>query len=66
MNPEKTRIERAKCSTCGKKLKLSEINMCSCGLPVCSKHRYYTEHECLRKIVYLPGKSVVPTKVVKI
>lgn len=63
MNPE---TKRESCYTCGKKLKLSEINLCSCGVPVCYNHRYYTEHECLRKVVKTPCKGVVQTKVIKI
>lgn len=63
MSPEK---ERQSCITCGKRLKLTEINLCSCGKPVCTKHRYHTEHECDRVLVYHIDPCITPKKVVKI
>ena len=66
MIPGKTIIHKTTCSTCGKKLKITEENLCTCGTPVCTKHRYHTEHECTRDFVHHPEKGIRPTKVVKI
>jgi hypothetical protein len=40
--------KHGRCATCNKKLKITELNLCSCGTPVCFRHRYSTDHGCTR------------------
>lgn len=64
--PLKSFTMRERCVTCGRRLKISEINMCSCGTPVCSRHRYHTDHECTRVFEHKVEASLKKKKIAKI
>lgn len=56
--------ETQKCVTCGKKLRVFEYNICSCGFPVCIRH--ITDHGCNKVNVIKTMERCVSHKVSKI
>ena len=53
----------ARCIVCNRKLKVFELNLCSCGKDVCMLHREKTKHNCLNseeiKLEKISGEKVI-------
>jgi hypothetical protein len=64
-NSSKNKI-KAKCVVCGKKLKVIEKNLCSCGSDVCMVHRNKFDHDCKHGMVQCIGDKIIASKVQKI
>jgi hypothetical protein len=57
---------KAKCVVCGKKLKLIEENLCSCGSDVCMVHRNKFDHDCKNGKIQGIGDKIISAKIQKI
>lgn len=57
---------KKKCVICKKKLKIFEMNLCSCGKKLCIKHVQRFSHRCTGGKDSVKITKVVAPKVVKI
>ena len=64
-NYNNNKIKR-KCIVCGKKLKIIEKDLCSCGADVCMIHRNKFDHDCKNGMVQGIGDKIIASKIQKI